>query len=114
MDDNSLLGPIPKRILIALVKNTSFVGSASTNTFHIDHYDMTNLVFYVNGVQHLPEPHTTDCSSPFGATSAHETLFSSTGIHHDDGAHMITLEMITKCFYILCIDVTSHRQTKSI
>jgi len=29
--DNAFLGPIPERILIALVKNTAFVGSASTN-----------------------------------------------------------------------------------
>jgi hypothetical protein len=29
--DNAFLGPIPERILIALVENTSFFGSASTN-----------------------------------------------------------------------------------
>ena len=29
--DNAFLGPIPEIILIALVKNTAFVGSASTN-----------------------------------------------------------------------------------
>jgi len=104
--DNAFLGPIPERILIALVKNTSFVGSASTNPFHFHHYDMTNLVLYLNGVQHPPEPHTMNCSSPFGATRAYETLFSSTGIHHDDRAHMITLEMFTKVFYILGFDLT--------
>jgi hypothetical protein len=49
--DNTFLGPIPERILIALVKNTAFVGSASTNPYGFQHYDMTNLVLYVNGVQ---------------------------------------------------------------
>ena len=57
---------------------------------------MTNLVLYVNGVQHPPEPITMDCSSPFLATWAYKTLFSSTGIHHDDSPNMITLEMYTK------------------
>ena len=32
--DNAFLGPIPERVLIAMVKNTAFVGSASTNPFH--------------------------------------------------------------------------------
>jgi len=64
--DNAFLGPIPERIVIALVKNKSFVGSASTNPFNFHHYDMINLVLYVNGVQHPPEPLFMDCSSPFG------------------------------------------------
>jgi len=96
--NNAFLGPVPDRILIVLVKNAAFVVSASTNPFHFHHYDMTNLVLYVNGIQHPSEPLTMDCSSPFGATRAYETLFSSTGIHDDDRAHMITREMFTKFF----------------
>ena len=46
--DNAVLGTIPEMILIVLVKNTSFVDSTSKNPFHFNHYDMTNLVFYVN------------------------------------------------------------------
>ena len=42
--DNAFLWSIPERILIALVKNTAFVGSPNTNSFHFHHYDMTNLV----------------------------------------------------------------------
>jgi len=49
--DNAFLEPIPERILIALVKNTAFVGSATTNPFHLHHY-MTNLVLYVSGIRH--------------------------------------------------------------
>jgi hypothetical protein len=43
--DNAFLGPIPEWILKALVKNTAIVGSASTNPYHFQHYNMTNLVF---------------------------------------------------------------------
>ena len=70
---------------------------------------MTNLVLYVNGVQHPPEPLSMDCSSLFGATRAYKTLFSSTVIHHDDRAHMITLEMFTKGYNILGFDLTPDR-----
>jgi hypothetical protein len=46
--DNAFLGSIPEIILIVLVKNTAFFGSASTNPFNFHHYDMTNIVLYVN------------------------------------------------------------------
>jgi len=92
-----------------MVKNNAFVGSASTNPFHFHHYGMTSLVLYVNGVQYPPEPLTMYCSSPFGTTRAYETLFSSTCIHHDDCAHMITLEVFTKGYYILGFDLTPDR-----
>jgi len=70
---------------------------------------MTNFVLYVNGVQHLAEQLTIDCSSPFGATVAYET-FSSTGIHHDDRSLMITLEMFTRGFNVLGFDHTPDRE----
>jgi hypothetical protein len=108
--DNAFLGPIPERLLVVLVKNSAFVGSTTTNPFHFNHFDMSNLVLYVNGVQHPAEPLTMDCSSPFGVTRAYETLFSSTGIHHDDRGHMINLEMFTKGFYILGFDLTPDRE----
>ena len=59
---------------------------------------MTNLILYICGVPHPFEQLSTDFSSPFGGTMDYETLFSSTGIHHDDHAHIITLEMLTKGF----------------
>jgi len=107
--DNAYLGPIPERILIAFVKNTTFVGYTNTNPFHFHHYDMMNLVFFVDGVQNPSEPLTNDSSSTFGATRSYERLFSSTGIHHDDCAHMITLEIFTKFFYVLEFDLTPDR-----
>jgi hypothetical protein len=98
--DNAFLGTIPERLLIGFVKNSAFIGSATTNPFHVHDYDMTHLVLYVNDVQHPSEPLTMDCSSPFGVARTFETLFSSTELHHDDRANMITLEMFTKVFYI--------------
>ena len=47
-----------------------------------------------------------NCSTPFGATRAYDTLFSSTGIHQDDRAHMISLVTFTHGFYVLGFDLT--------
>ena len=102
--DNALLGTIPVSTLLGFVKNTAFVGSADTNPFHFHHH-MTSLVMYVNVVQYHFEAFTTECSSPHGVTRAYETHLSCTGIHHDDCAHMITLEMFTNCFYVSGIDL---------
>jgi hypothetical protein len=71
---------------------------------------MTNFVLNVSGVQHPSEPLTMDSPSSFGATRAHETLFSSTRIHHDDRVHMITLEMFTKGFYVLGFDLKPDKE----
>ena len=93
-----------------MVKNAEFFVSASTNPYHFHHYEMTSLVLYVNGVQPTSEPLTMDCSSLFGATIAYDTLFPRTGIHHDDRAHKISLEMFTKYFYVLGFDLTPDRE----
>ena len=71
---------------------------------------MTNLVFYLNGVQYPSEPLTMYCSSPVGTNRGYESLFLSTFIRHDDRAHMITLNMFTKGFYILDFDPSSDRE----
>jgi len=108
--DKALLGPIPERILITMVKNAAFVGSTRVNPFHFHHYT-TNLVMYVNRVQHLSEPLTMDSSSPFGATRTYETLFSSIRINYDDRAHIITMQIFTQVFYMLGFDLTPDRRT---
>jgi hypothetical protein len=58
--DNAFLGPIPERLLIGLVKYTTFVTSVSTNPFKFHHYVMKYLVLYVNGVQYPSESLTMD------------------------------------------------------
>ena len=108
--ENTYLGPIPENILIALFKNTAFVGCASTNPFNFHHYDMINFELYGDGVQHPSKPLTRDWSSAFGATTAYETLFSSTGIHHDDCASTIKLETFTNGFYLLGFGLTHNKE----
>jgi len=107
--DTAYFGQIPETIRISMVRNAVFFGSTSTNTFHFHRYDMTNVVLYVNGVQHPSEPLTIDCFLSFETTRACETLFSTTGIHHDDRVHMITLEMFTRDLYLVGFDLTPDR-----
>jgi hypothetical protein len=107
--NNAFLGPVPDRILIALVKHAAFVGSASTIPFHFHHY-MTNLVLYVNGVQHSSEPLTMDCSSPLELQELTKHYFQVLVFITMIVLHMITLEMFTNGFYILGFDLTPGRE----
>jgi hypothetical protein len=90
-----------------MVKNCAFVASANTNPFHFHNYDMTNLVLYVSEVYHPSEPLN---GLLYGLWKYQNLLFSSAVIHHDDHAHTITLEMFTKCLYVLGFDLTPDRE----
>ena len=41
--DNAILGPIPKRLLFAMIDNKHFLGSTNTNPFKYNHYGMDSF-----------------------------------------------------------------------
>ena len=49
--DNAVLGPIPKRLLFTMVKNTDFLGSLNTNPYNFRHYNLRRFVMFLNGKQ---------------------------------------------------------------
>ena len=49
--DNTILGPISKRLLFMMLDNTEFLGSLTTNPFRFQHFDMNYFSLYVNGKQ---------------------------------------------------------------
>ena len=49
--DNAVLGPISKRLLFTMVKNTDFLGSLHTNPYVFCHYDHSYFALNVNGKQ---------------------------------------------------------------
>jgi len=49
--DNIVLDQLPRRVLIAMVKNKAFNGSLDENPFYFDHFNINYLACYVDGVQ---------------------------------------------------------------
>jgi hypothetical protein len=49
--DNGILGVLPKRLIVTLIRNTDFLGQANTNSFRLRHYDLNSFAMYVNGRQ---------------------------------------------------------------
>ena len=48
--DNIILGQLPKRIIIRLVKNKAFNGDRALNPFNFEHFNINFLCLYVYGV----------------------------------------------------------------
>ena len=46
--DNAVLGPLPKRMLFTMIKNSNFNGSVETNTYKFRHY-ISEFSLYTNG-----------------------------------------------------------------
>lgn len=47
--DNLILGPIPNRVVIAMMTNTAFTGTYAENTYNFQHFNVTNISLKVNG-----------------------------------------------------------------
>ena len=46
---NAVFGPIPKRLLFTMVKNTGYLGSVNTNPYQFHHYDLSYFALNENG-----------------------------------------------------------------
>jgi len=53
--NNAVLGRLPKRLIITIVKNTYFLGSMTSNPFNFRHYDLTHFAMYITGKQVPPK-----------------------------------------------------------
>jgi len=47
--DKAVLGPVPKGLLIIMVKNTEFLGSVTTIPYHFRHYVQSSTALNVKG-----------------------------------------------------------------
>lgn len=105
--DNVILGQIPKTIVFAMVDNESYVGAVSRNPFEFKHYSLSYFATFVNGVQ-IPAEALTPSFGEGGRnyTMAYHTLFSGTGIHHQNTGHMITEDMFGHGYFLLAFDLT--------
>jgi hypothetical protein len=54
---NAIIGQLPKRILVTMVKNKDFLGSVESNPYNFRHYNLSNFVMYVNDNQIQGEGH---------------------------------------------------------
>ena len=80
--DNAILGPIPKRLLFTMVKNTDFNGSLEINPYKFQHYDISDFSLFVNGKQFPNEDLTLGMDHEKMSVMGYRSLFEASGIYH--------------------------------
>ena len=113
--DNSILGPIPKRLLFVMIDNTNFLGTLDTNPFDFHHYDMTYLTLYLNGKQIPSGGLHLDTAREKESVMAYRTLFEGSGIRHSNtGLHISHASFVNGYFMLLFEGHTSHPDSGNI
>ncbi|XP_055385803.1 uncharacterized protein LOC129614877 [Condylostylus longicornis] len=105
--DNVCIGQLPNTIFFCLTENVGYSGKRSKDPYNFRHFDMSQFVLYVNGVQVPNTAIETSFSDENNChTRAYHILFSGTGIYHNDKGHQISKSMFSSGFFILAFDLT--------
>jgi hypothetical protein len=104
--DNAVLGILPKRLILTMIKNTDYLGSLDSNPYNFRHYDLNHFAMYVNGRQIPPEGLSIIPSHEKTALMGYKTLFEGSGIHHSNSGLQITPDMYINGYFMLVFDLT--------
>ena len=107
--DKAVLGPVPKGLLIIMVKNTEFLGSVTTNPCHFRHYVLSSFALNVNGRQVPTEGLSLGMNHKKTSVMGYRTLFEVSGIHHSNSGLQITHDMYINGYFMLLFDLTPDR-----
>jgi len=95
--ENAVLGPVPKRLLFTMFKNTESIGPLNANSYKFRHYDISDFSTFLNG-KHFP----INCRSlgmdqEKTSVVGYRTLFESSGIHDSKSGLQITHDIYEGC-----------------
>ena len=98
--DNAVLGPIPKRLLLTMVKNSDLNGSLDSNPFNLKHYDINHFTLFVSGKQVPNEGLTLGMDHEKTSVMGYNSLFEGSGIYHSNAGLQITHDMYINGFFV--------------
>ena len=110
--DNIYLGPLPNRVILALVESNAFHGDLKVTPYNFKHFNLCeiNILFDNQPVPGLPIK--MDFENGKYALAYH-TLFSGTGRHFSDSGCAISLEDFAKGYAIFCFDLTCDQSSSA-
>ena len=103
--DNVIMGQLPRRIVVGLVKNSAFNGAINENPFQFDNFKVNYLSLFVGGEQFPGKPLTPDFDSDLFLRS-YMTLFEGTGMLNDDRGNGIHRDKYKSGFALYAFDLT--------
>jgi hypothetical protein len=103
--DNVSLGPLPKRVVFALVNSSGFNGDFTLNPFNFEHYKLTKVSVSIDGEDAPYSPVTMDFDSNLYA-KAYYTLFNGLDRAGLDSGNEITPSDFQGGYCMFAFDLT--------
>lgn len=103
--DNVFLGQMPKRVVLGFIANDAFNGNIKKSPWFFNHYDLDFLSLYFDNKQIPAKPLQPNMSEGLYSRS-YSTLFSGTGITHDNRGNGISYEEYKDGFTLFAFDLS--------
>jgi len=107
--DNAIRGPIPKRLLFTMLKNTDINGSLDSNPYKFQHYDISDFSLFVNGKLFPNESLTLGMDNEKKSVMGYSMIFEASGMHYSNTGLQITHNMYINGYFMLLFNLTLDR-----
>lgn len=103
--DNTYLGLLPSRCVIGFVNTTAFNGLVTENPYNFQHFNFTNLAFYLDSVPIPARPFVCDFEN-HQYIRAYNSLFEGSNINHADAGNNISRDAYPNGYTLVAVDLT--------
>jgi hypothetical protein len=103
--DNIFIGALPKRIIMGFVSNAAFNGDTTKNPFNFAHHNVDFVQLYADG-QQIPSRALQPDFIKGNYVREYHSLYSGTGIHHQDEGNGISRADYPNGYMLLAFDLT--------
>lgn len=103
--DNAVLGMMPRRLIIGMVKNTASNGSFKENPFNFHHYDLNYLCAHLDGEQFPSKAFQPDYDKKLFSRS-YMSLFTGLNTYAHDSGNDISTSEYNQGFTLYCLDLS--------
>ena len=105
VQENLFFGQLPKRLVLALVDNSSYNGHIGKNPFNFKHHKLNHLAVYLDGQQIPSRPLKPNFEKNINVRS-YANLFIGTGKFYEDEGNNISRENFTNGHSLFAFDMT--------
>lgn len=113
-EENLFSGQLPKRIVIGMVKNSSYNGILAENPFNFQHFNLNYLSLIVDGQQVMGKPlqpiFPAAANQPEAYIESYMSLFSGTGMIFKDEGNCISRNEYKAGYTLFAFDLTADME----